>query len=142
MVYTELAFHVAPAMQQPQSATSTPLLWILIIINMHCNWIQSVIQNHMPMCTVSQLESREQGYIKAMNNNNSIIANMLNHCYFQYNTQEHCSKYVGSVLYVFIKLCGWSVHTVSIVKHIQYSLSTGNSPRNYKAVIELENIYI
>ena len=79
------------------------------------------------------------------NNNNSIIlfiANMLNHCYFQYNTQEHCSKYDGSVLYVFIKLCGWSVHTVSIVKHIQYSLATGNSPRNYKAVIELENIYI
>ena len=25
------AFHVAPAMQQPQSATSTPLPWILII---------------------------------------------------------------------------------------------------------------
>ena len=35
MVYTELAetaaFHVAPAIQHPQSATSTPLPWILII---------------------------------------------------------------------------------------------------------------
>ena len=33
--------------------------------------IQSLIQNHMPMCTVSLLESREQYYIKAMNDNNN-----------------------------------------------------------------------
>ena len=31
--------------------------------------IQSFIQNHMPVCTVRLLESREQSYIKAMNNN-------------------------------------------------------------------------
>ena len=33
--------------------------------------IQSLIQNHMPMCAVSLLESREQRYIKVMNNNNN-----------------------------------------------------------------------
>ena len=31
--------------------------------------IQSLIQNHVPMCAVSLLERREQRYIKAMNNN-------------------------------------------------------------------------
>ena len=31
--------------------------------------IQSLIHNRMPMCAVSLLESREQRYIKAMNNN-------------------------------------------------------------------------
>ena len=33
--------------------------------------IQSLIQNRMPMCAVSLLESREQRYIKAVNNNNN-----------------------------------------------------------------------
>ena len=37
--------------------------------------IQSLIQNHMPMCAVSLLESREQRYIKAMNNNNNNLFN-------------------------------------------------------------------
>ena len=32
--------------------------------------LQSLIQNHMPMCTVSLLESREKHYVKAMNNSN------------------------------------------------------------------------
>ena len=50
MVYTETAlrrqqFHVAPAMQQLKSATSTPLPWILIIRAI--KRIQSLIQNHM-----------------------------------------------------------------------------------------------
>ncbi len=35
--------------------------------------LQSLIQNHMLMCAVSLLESREQRYIKAMNNNNKYI---------------------------------------------------------------------
>ena len=39
------------------------------INNMRYKRIQSLIQNHMPMCAVSLLESREQHYIKAMNNN-------------------------------------------------------------------------
>ena len=33
--------------------------------------IQSLIQNYMPVCAVSLLESREQRYIKAMNNNDN-----------------------------------------------------------------------
>ena len=33
--------------------------------------LQSLIQNHIDMRAVSLLESREQRYIKAMNNNNS-----------------------------------------------------------------------
>ena len=37
--------------------------------NTHYKRIQSLIQNHMPLCAVSLLESREQRYIKAMNNN-------------------------------------------------------------------------
>ena len=41
------------------------------INNTHYERIQSLIQNHMPLCAVSLLESREQRYIKAMNDNNN-----------------------------------------------------------------------
>ena len=61
------AFHVAPAMQQPKSAISTPLPWILII-----RAIKGYSHSYRitcDMCAVSLLESREQRYIKAMNNN-------------------------------------------------------------------------
>ena len=40
-------------------------------INTRYKRIQSLIQNHMPMCAVSLLESKEQRYVKAMNNNNN-----------------------------------------------------------------------
>ena len=39
------AFHVAPAMQQPKSAISTPLQWILTIHT--TKRLLSLIQNHM-----------------------------------------------------------------------------------------------
>jgi len=39
--------------------------------------IQSLIPNHMPMCAVSLLESREQRYIKAVNNNITVLQNCL-----------------------------------------------------------------
>ena len=39
------------------------------INNTCCKRLQSLIQNHMPMCAVSLLESREYYYINAMNNN-------------------------------------------------------------------------
>ena len=62
-------FHVAPAMQHPkeccQYTTSVD------INNTHYKKFQALIQNHMSMCAVSLLESREQCYIKAMNNNNN-----------------------------------------------------------------------
>ena len=38
-------FHVAPAMQHPDSTVSTPLWWILE--KMHINRLKSLIQNHM-----------------------------------------------------------------------------------------------
>ena len=40
------AFHVAPAMQQPKSATSTSLPWILII-HATKGYSHSLIRNHM-----------------------------------------------------------------------------------------------
>ena len=69
MVYTELAprrqqFHVAPAMQQPKSAVSTPLpriLKIRAIKGYNCSF-----RITYSMCAMSLLESREQSYIKAM----------------------------------------------------------------------------
>ena len=62
MVYTELepktaAFHVAPAMQQPKSATSTPLPWILIIRAI--KGYSHSFRITCDMCAVSLLESRE-----------------------------------------------------------------------------------
>ena len=76
MVYTELAprrqqFHVAPAMQQPQSATSASPPWILIIRAIKGYSHSFTIT--CDMCVVSLLEIREQRYIKAMNNNNNNI---------------------------------------------------------------------
>ena len=73
MVYTKLAlrwqqFHVAPAMQQPKSAISTPLPWILIIHAVKGYILPFRITSDM--CAVSLLESRDECYIKAMNNNN------------------------------------------------------------------------
>ena len=63
------AFHVAPAMQQPQSATSTPHPWILIIRAIKgCSHSFRITCD---MCAVSLLESRGYRYIKAMNNNNN-----------------------------------------------------------------------
>ena len=35
--------------------------------------IQSLIQNHMPLCAASLPDSREQRYIKAMNNNTGLV---------------------------------------------------------------------
>ena len=74
MVYTEHApkrqqFHVAPAMQQPKSAISTPLPRILIILAM--KGYNHSIRITCDMCAVSLLSSREYRYIKAMNNNNN-----------------------------------------------------------------------
>ena len=62
MVYIETcaettAFHVAPAMQHPQSATSTPLPWILIIRAI--KGYSYSFRNTCDMCAVSLLESRE-----------------------------------------------------------------------------------
>ena len=67
IVYTELAlrwqqFHVAPAMQQPKSTISTPLLWILIIRAI--KGYSHSFRITCDMCTLSLLESREQHYIK------------------------------------------------------------------------------
>ena len=72
MVYTEFAprwqqFHLAPAMQQPKSAISTPLPWILKD-TLQKGYAHS--ESHVT-CTVSLLKSREQHYIKAINNNNN-----------------------------------------------------------------------
>ena len=62
---TEMAaFHVAPAMQQPKSAISTPLPWILKIHT--TKRLQSLIQNHM---RYAHSESAQEHYIKVMNNN-------------------------------------------------------------------------
>ena len=59
------AFHVAPAMQHPKSATSTPLPWILII---------RAVKGHSHSFTIafdksaaSVLESREERYTTATN---------------------------------------------------------------------------
>ena len=52
------AFHVAPAMQQPKSATSTPLPWILII-----RAIKGYGQSFTitcDMCAVSLLERKNK----------------------------------------------------------------------------------
>ena len=62
MVYTELVprwqqFHVAPVIQQPKSATSTPLPWILIIHAIKgCSHSFRFTCN---MCALSLLESKE-----------------------------------------------------------------------------------
>ena len=64
------AFHVAPSMQQPESATSTPLPRILIIRAIKGHSFRIICD----MCTLSLLESREQRYIKAINNNNTAVA--------------------------------------------------------------------
>ena len=74
MVYTEHApkrqqFHVAPAMQQPKSAISTPLPRILIILAM--KGYNHSIRITCEMYAVSLLSSREYRCIKAMNNNNN-----------------------------------------------------------------------
>ena len=63
------AFHMEQAMQQPQSATSTPLPWILIIraIKRYSHSFRITCD----MCALSLPESREQRYINAMNNNNN-----------------------------------------------------------------------
>ena len=60
------AFHVAPAMQHPQSTSVDINNTRYKIIKR----LQSLIQNHMPVCIVSLLKSREWRYIKAINNNN------------------------------------------------------------------------
>ena len=87
MVSTELAprwqqFHVAPAMQQPKSAVSTPLPWILKIRAIY-NRIQSLVHNHIQrvqrvcsraensVCKESAREQRIALYIKAMNTVNN-----------------------------------------------------------------------
>ena len=74
MVHTELAprrqqFHVAPAMQQPNSVDSTPHRWILKILSIKSDSHSFKIS--CDMNTVSLLESREQRYIRAINNNNN-----------------------------------------------------------------------
>ena len=51
------AFHVAPAMQQPKSATSTPLPSILIICAV--KGYSHSFRITCDMCAVSLLESRE-----------------------------------------------------------------------------------
>ena len=73
MVYTELAprrqqFHVAPAMQQPNSAVSTPF-WCILKIRAIKGYSHS-FRITCDMSAASLSESREQRYIKAMNNNN------------------------------------------------------------------------
>ena len=76
MVYTELAprwqqFQVAPAMQQPKSAVSTPLPWMLKICTIYSR-IQSLIQNHIRhVRDESAGEQRITLYIKAMNTINN-----------------------------------------------------------------------
>ena len=65
------AFHVAPANQ-----TTTERYQYTTSVDINNTRykkekekkIQSLIQNHMLMCAVSLLESRERRYIKAMNN--------------------------------------------------------------------------
>ena len=69
MVYTELAprrqqFHVATAMYQPNSATTS-----VDIKNTCYKKIQPLLQNHMQH---ERTQSREWRYIKAINNNNNI----------------------------------------------------------------------
>ena len=49
------AFHVAPAMQHPQSTSVDINNTRYKIIKR----LQSLIQNHMPVCIVSLLKSRE-----------------------------------------------------------------------------------
>ena len=71
MVYTELAqkwqyFYVAPAMQQPKSAISTPLPCILKICAIK-GW--SLIQNHMRHVHSESAREQRIALIKAMNNN-------------------------------------------------------------------------
>ena len=71
MVHTDLAprrqqFHIAPAMQQPNSAVSTPL-WCIRAIKGYSHSFRITCD----MSSVSLLESREQRYIKAINNNNN-----------------------------------------------------------------------
>ena len=51
-VYTECVLrqqqlHVAPAMQQPNSALSMPLTWIIFFFFNQCKRLQSLIYNHM-----------------------------------------------------------------------------------------------
>ena len=72
MVYTKLAprrqqFHVAPAMQQPNSAVSIPLRWILKIRAIEGS--SHSLRITCDMSAVSLLDGREQLYTKAMNNN-------------------------------------------------------------------------
>ena len=57
---------MAPATQQPQSATSTPLPWILIIraVKGYSHSFRITCDG----CALSLLESREQRYIKTMHN--------------------------------------------------------------------------
>ena len=62
MVYTELAlrwqqFHVAPTMQQPKSAISTPLQWILKMCTI--KGYSHSYRITWDTCTVNLLESRE-----------------------------------------------------------------------------------
>ena len=63
------AFHMAPAMQHPKNATSTPLPWILIIRAI--KGYSHSFRITCDMCAVSLLDSGEQHYIKAMNNSNT-----------------------------------------------------------------------
>ena len=51
----DAAFHVTPAMQQPQSARYQ----YTTSMDARYKRIQSLIQNHMLMCALSLLESRE-----------------------------------------------------------------------------------
>ena len=63
---------MAAAMQQPKGVVSTPLPWIILIIRAMKKDSHS-FRIKCDMCVVSLLESREERYIKGMNNNNNLI---------------------------------------------------------------------
>ena len=74
MVYTELAprrqhFTWHQPCNNHRALTSTPLPWILIIRAI--KGYSHSLRITCDMCAVSLIESREQRYIKAMNNNNN-----------------------------------------------------------------------
>ena len=81
MVHTDLAprwqqFHIALAMQQPSSAVSTPL-WCIRAIKGYSHSFRITCD----MNAVSLLESREQRYIKAINNNNNKVYGQRKNCF-------------------------------------------------------------
>ena len=67
--------------------------------------IQSLIQNHMPMCAVSLLESREQRYVKAMHNNNNLLEHTLaNSCMYPCTYVLLCMMHACAHIYTLTQM--------------------------------------